>query len=90
MARGQLQLLPESEEALAQETTHCVEVGPPPARRWEVGGGRSVSSGSLTSGSFGVLRPSGRTSIEGPWELEGSSFASSPGLIIPLVSRDQP
>ena len=56
MARGQLLPLPESEEELAQETIHCVGMGPSSACGWE--GGCLCPQGSLTSGSFGVLTPS--------------------------------
>ena len=37
VARGQLLPLPESEEELAQETTHCVGMGPSSACGWEGG-----------------------------------------------------
>lgn len=37
VVQSQPQLLPESEEELARETTHCAGMAPPPACGWEVG-----------------------------------------------------
>lgn len=75
MVQGQLQLLPESEEESARETTHYVEVGPPPACEWE--------TGCLFSG------PPIRTSIEGSWELEENSLLYTYFLYLPTFSGFQ-